>query len=315
MPALPPPVFTLWVRADAPEGGDGSAERPLRAISAALAAAGPGDAVSVGPGLYQEHLTSVRAGEPDAPIRLVGSGAEIKGDGRGRLVQLTHDAITLEGFRLTGADVLLWVQNATRVRVLGNTFSGAASECVHLKYFARGNEVAHNRIEGCGAENFDLDEEEKNGEGIYIGTAPERVSRNPTDEPDDSGANWVHDNSIQAPAECVDVKEGSRGNLIEGNDCAGSRDPDGAGFSSRGVGTVFRANRSTGHAGAGIRLGGDEEGDGVDSVVVGNALVGNRGYGLKVVRPRQGLVCGNTVADNGDGPVTKGGPDPRAPCP
>ncbi len=314
LPPLPVAVPTVWVRADAPEGGDGSAARPFRAIGLALAAAAPGDTVSVGPGVYLEYLSSVRAGEPLAPIRLVGSEAEIRGRGEGRLVQFTHSDITLEGFRLTGADILLWLQSTKGVRVIGNLFDGAGSECVRLKYFARGNEVAHNRVQGCGGEGFDLEEDQKNGEGIYIGTAPEQVSRNPTDEADDSGGNWVHDNSVEVPAECVDVKEGARGNLVEGNDCTGSRDPEGGGFSSRGIGTVFRNNHSARNAGAGIRLGGDDDHDGVNSVVEGNTLVGNRGYGLKVLRRPQARVCGNTVRENGEGPVTEGGPDPSAPC-
>lgn len=313
---LPPPVFTLWVRAGEGTGGDGSEGRPFPTIEQALNVAGPGDTVNVGPGTYPQRLRSVRAGRSDRPIRLVGHEAEIRGDGEGRLVELNHDHIVLEGFRLRDGDILLWVQQATGVRVLGNTFTDAAGECVRLKYFSRGNEVANNRIERCGRSGFNLDADDKNGEGIYIGTAPEqRDEKNPTSDVDDSGQNWVHDNSIEVPAECVDVKEGARENLVENNTCTGSQDPDGGGFSSRGIATTFRNNRSTGHAGAGIRLGGDADQDGTQSVVVGNVLANNKGYGVKVLREPQGQICGNILRNNGEG-ATKDDDDrdPAAPC-
>jgi len=101
--------------------------------------------------------------------------------------------------------------------------------------------------------------------------------------------NRVHHNRIAATAECVDVKEAARGNLVERNRCSGSDDPDGAGFSSRGDHTTFRDNVSTHHARAGIRLGGDRRTQGVRNNVVGNTLSDNAGYGLKVLRrPRAG---------------------------
>jgi len=320
-PGLQPPaepVATLWVRADAGPGGDGSEGRPFKTLEEALDVAGPGYVVSVAPGTYHppENLRSVRSGERHRPIRLVGHDAELRGDGDGRLVEITHDYISLEGFRLRDADILVWVQKATGVRIIGNTLSDAAGECVRLKYFASGNEVAHNRIERCGLGGFNLNKDDKNGEGIYIGTAPEqREEKNPTADVDDSGRNWVHENTIEVPAECVDVKEGSRENLVENNVCTGSKDPDGAGFSSRGLGTVFRNNRSTGHAGAGIRLGGDSAEDGTLSVVVGNVLADNEGYGIKVLREPQAQICGNVVRNNSAGEKKDDDrSDPRAPC-
>ena len=147
---------------------------------------------------------------------------------------MTHDHIALEGFRLTNADILLWVQGATGVRVIGNVISGASGECVRLKYFARNNEVAGNRIEGCGGEGFRLEDDSKNGEGVYIGTAPEQRERNPTDDPDDSGGNWVHDNSVDVPAECVDVKEASQANLVEGISAPAAATPTAAGSRAGG---------------------------------------------------------------------------------
>ncbi|MGH9001577.1 MAG: NosD domain-containing protein, partial [Acidimicrobiia bacterium] len=277
----------------------------------AVAEARAGDTVLVGPGTYPGFATA-RSGRPDSPVRIVGSAAVIRGDGDGRLVEVNHDHITIEGFEIARADILVWVFQATGVRIVNNVLRDAAGECLRVKYFSTGNEVAGNRIERCGRD-FDAEDDEKNGEGVYIGTSPEQVHRNPTGEPDASNDNWVHDNVITSPAECVDIKEGASSNLVEHNHCSGGDDPDGAGFSARGNGNVFRANTSTGNEGAGIRLGGDTDADGLDNVVVGNRLTGNEGYGVKVQREPQRQICGNEVADNDEAP-TNNGADPTVPC-
>jgi hypothetical protein len=100
---------------------------------------------------------------------------------------------------------------------------------------------------------------------------------------------------------------------VENNVCSGGKDPDGAGFSARGNGNVFRANTSSGNKGAGIRLGGDGDDDGLDNVVVGNRFVGNEGYGVKIRREPQRQICGNEVADN-DESASDTGADPTKPC-
>jgi hypothetical protein len=282
--------------------GDGSASRPWASVQRALIEARAGDTVLVHAGRYSERLRSVRPGLPDRPIRLVGRGAELDGGGGGgHLVELTHGHIELVGFSLSGADTLVWVEGATGVRVLDNHLHDAGHECVRLKAGATDNEVARNRVERCGRIGFDLDRGAKNGEGIYLGTAPEQIGRNPERGPDPTNGNWVHDNQVVTPAECIEVKEHALGNVVERNACRGGRDPKGAGIASRGVGTVLRDNVVTANAGAGIRLGGDGLRDGVATVVVGNTLAGNRGFGLLVRREPQGLICGNRVHGNGRG--------------
>lgn len=306
-----------------PAGGDvlrvvaDDSEGAYDSINGALDDAEPGDVVRVSEGTYEEEVRSVRAGEEDAPIRIVGPGAHIEGEetDEGRLIEITHDHVTLEGFEVSNADKLLWIEAATGVRVLCNDFHDAGGECIRLKVFASENEIARNVVHECGQENFDLDDDRKNGEGVYIGTAPEQLDRNPTDEPDESNRNWVHHNLISVPAECVDLKEAATGNVVEDNLCVGSEDPDNAGFSSRGRETILRRNVSMGHEGAGIRLGGDSERDGTDSLVVANELVDNEGYGLKVMAEPQELICGNSLSGNGDGPVTPDGIDPTRECP
>lgn len=292
--------------------------RTYASVNDALDEAEPGDVVRVAEGTYEEEVRTVRDGRADAPIRVVGPDAHIEGDDidEGHLIEITHDHVTVEGFEVSNADKLLWIENATGVRVLCNDFHDAGGECIRLKVFASENEIARNVVHDCGQENFDLDDDRKNGEGVYIGTAPEQLDRNPTDDPDESNRNWIHHNLISVPAECVDLKEAATGNVVEDNLCVGSDDPDNAGFSSRGRETILRRNVSMGHEGAGIRLGGDSERDGTDSVVVANELIDNEGYGLKVMAEPQALICANALSGNGDGPVTpEDVVDPTKPCP
>lgn len=305
----------IVVAADGGPAGDGTAEDPYGSIQHALERAEPGDTVQVGPGTYDETIRSVQSGSPGQPITVIGDNAAIVGnDDVNHLVTITHDHIVLRDLELRDASTLVYVSGASNVRILDNDILDAQGECVRIKYKSVDNEVAGNDITDCGTEDFDLDDDEKNGEGVYIGTAPEQLDDNPTDEPDESNANHVHGNRIEVPAECVDVKEYARANLIENNECSGSQDPDGGGFSSRGVGTVLRGNRSTGNAGAGIRLGGDTDRDGTDSVVRDNVLTDNGGYGLRVAAEPQRLLCGNEISGNDEGTDDLDDVDPTDDC-
>jgi hypothetical protein len=303
---------TLHVSAGAGSGGDGTGARPYGRIDDALARAEPANRILVGPGVYPPFATR-SAGTPEAPIRIIGTDARIVGPGDGRVVEVVHDYVSLESLDISGGDVLVRVAGADGVRLIASALHDAGSECVRLRDGASDIEIAGNRIERCGTRDFDLEADHKNGEGVYIGVAPEQLDDDPGALAPAEGIR-VLDNDISVPAECVDIKEGVRGTLVEGNRCHGGKDPEGAGFTSRGDETTFRDNVSTDQVGAGIRLGGDEADQGVRNVVVGNRLMGNDGYGLKVERFPQGLICGNEVSDNGSG-ATNGEVDPSLPCP
>lgn len=308
------PNGSLHVSEDVPDGGDGSPERPFSTVNEALKVAQPGQVVLVGPGTYSGAVKTVRSGSEASPIVIRGDNARLVSNGRGRLVNINHSHITLEGFDISKADKGIWVQNARGVKILNNTLHDLGGECIRLKYFASSNEIAGNQIGPCGLVNFNLSTGKKNGEGVYIGTAPEQLHMNPTSVPDQSNYNLVHDNRMNVSAECVDIKEAAASNVVDDNVCAGGRDPDGAGFGSRGSGNIFRANRASGGAGAGIRQGGDQPTDGIGNVVESNTLVDNAGYGVKVMRLPQASICGNTVTGNGEGLTTKGALDPTASC-
>jgi hypothetical protein len=322
-PAAAPPAAsgsgrTIFVSATAvPAGAEGTAGRPFVTIQQAVDLARPGDTVRVGPGSYAGFHT-VRSGTSGRPIRLSGVDAEIArvgGDDSSRLIELTDDYLELAGFEVVGGTAGIRLYGAHHVSIVHNVVRDALGECVRVKNQSTNNVVAFNEIRSCGRRNFNLAEDRKNGEGIYIGTAPEQLDELPGDGPDRSDDNWVHDNKIDTPAECVDVKEFSSAVLVEHNMCTGGQDPDSAGFSARGDRLTFRGNTVYGGAGAGIRLGGDKAGQGIDTVVVDNDFEHPRGYGVKIMRTPQGRICGNGLLDPGEGASNIATADPATACP
>jgi len=314
-----------------------SPEHPFASIQRAVDLAQPGDSISLEPGIYFQDVVSKRDGAASAPITIRGpADAVLKGAGNSRIVEINHDYLTLAGFTIDGLwgspatargfrEKLLYVvgrqahDGVTGLKVLRMTFKNAGGECLRMRYFAHHNEVADSRFEHCGVHDFKFQAGKRNGEAIYIGTAPEQRGNgeNPTADPDRSDENWIHGNVFDTQGnECVDIKEASSGNIVERNSCTGQQDPNSGGFDARGSGNIIRYNESFGNVGAGIRLGGDGADDGVNNQVYGNNLHGNQAGGIKLVRQPQNL-CGNSVSNNRGGNVVGAGRaalDPAAPC-
>jgi hypothetical protein len=181
----------------------------------------PGETIRVGPGNYTGPFETERSGDPDKPIWIVGENATIveprqQDEANTNYVfEFNHDYIVFTGFDVSGGNTTLQTFDASHLRIVRNYIHHARGECVRLQFFSSNNEIADNRIEQCGLEGFDVSADEKNGEGIYIGTAPEQLGDNPTPEPDQSNNNAVHDNDISPRAECVDIKEHARDNRVE----------------------------------------------------------------------------------------------------
>lgn len=337
-PFAPPGRFDLHV---SPHGADSNAgddwNRPVKSIQRALELAQPGARVAIAAGEYFEDLRSVRDGHPDAPISLVGAaGAVIRGAGDARVFEIRHSHLELVNLEIDGRiqktggrtrfrDKLIYIMGqservgVTGVRLLHMRLRNAGGECVRMKYFAHRNEVAYSTITDCGVDDFHGDGGAKNGEGIYIGTAPEQLERNPTSSLDRSNGNWIHHNHIDTRGnECIDIKEASRFNLIEHNACTGQLDEHAAGISSRGNDNIIRFNLIWGNRGAGIRFGGDTARDGIDNHAYGNVLRDNAYSAFKIMAVPQSRICGNRV-DSGARPVVRGaaakGIDPTAACP
>ena len=314
-----------------------SASSAFLTIQHALDLAQAGDSIELAAGVYRQDIVSQRDGAENAPIRIIGpADAVIIGAGAARIFEINHDYLTLQGFTLDGKygpgdqtedyrDKLLYVIGSSPgngvqgVRVLNMNFLNAGGECLRLRYFAQQNEIADSNFQNCGVHDFRFNAGGKNGEGIYIGTAPEQLGdgKNPTADADQSSDNWIHHNSFDTQGnECVDIKEAATRNIVEYNICTGQRDPNSAGFDSRGNGNIFRYNESYDNLGAGVRLGGDTPADGIDNEVYGNSLRNNLAGGVRFQRDPQRLVCENSVEGSAGatGSYAKNY-DVAAPCP
>lgn len=328
---------TIFVDAAAHEVGTGTRNDPLASIQKALERAMPGDRISLAPGRYFQDFKTVRDGRQGQPIVIEGrKDAIVSGAGEPRIVQIHHDHIELHGFTIDGKhlsndskdayrDKLVYAIGArpgdgvTGLRIIGMQLKNSGGECIRLRYQAQRNEVAHSTIQNCGVYDFLYDGGGKNGEGIYIGTAPEQLGRNgaPDSAIDQSNANWIHHNTFDTRGnECVDIKEGSSGNIIEHNRCTGQKDKDSAGLDARGNGNVFRHNTVYKNRGAGIRLGGDTAWDGIENSAYANTLKDNAVGSLKILTTPQGKICGNTITGKKTDTTGKFGDriNPRQPC-
>jgi hypothetical protein len=321
-----------------PDGSDRNGgttpEEALATIQKAIDLAPEGSVITLAPGDYLQDVITRRP-----RIVLTGpSRAVIRGSGKAsRVVQVRHDDVTLEGFTIDGLagdpddehayrDKGVYVMSTTpghgveRFRALRLTIRNLGGECMRLRYLVTGAEVAHNRIGPCGAYDFRFDGGGRNGEGIYIGTAPEQLGKNkaPDSRADVSRDIHVHHNVIDTRGnECVEAKEHATANLIEHNVCTGSLDPNAAGFASRGDRNVFRYNVTWENAGAGLRFGGDEKTEGVGNSAYGNVVFSNHTGGIKFQRAPQGAVCGNIMWSNRRGDAVGSdarGFQPVAPC-
>jgi hypothetical protein len=270
-------------------------------ISDKLKALQPGDTLTIHEGTYNEYLTTSVNGTVEKPITIKGEGNVIlRGSGdNGRLFQLFHDHYIIEGIKFTNADKLLYAQEADNSIIRNNEFYQGYGECVRLKYLSSGNVFENNLVHDCGVGSFVQKDGDKNGEGVYIGTASEQLYKNPTKVRDESNDNIIRNNTFNTQGnECIDIKEAATGNIVEGNSCTGQKDTESGGMDSRGSGNTFRNNKIYGNLGAGIRFGGDKSSDGVNNNAYGNTITDNKGYAIKAMRWPQGKICGNTHSGN-----------------
>lgn len=309
-----------------PSGSDSNngltLDKPFKTIQKAVELAVAGDTINLAPGIYKQDVLTKRNASPTAPITITGpSAAIVKGGGRARVFEINHDYITLSGFTIDGLygsptskngyrDKLVYaLGKETRagvagLKILHMTIQNAGGECIRLRYFAQKNEIAYNSIRNCGVRDFWFNGGGKNGEGVYIGTAPEQLrdGKNPTKDPDQSNNNWVHHNNLDTRGnECVDIKESSAQNIVEYNNCTGQLDPESGGMDSRGGSNTFRFNEIYNNKGAGVRLGGDTVGININNNVYSNTIRDNKSGGIKIMKGPQGKICGNIMLNNTGG--------------
>ncbi|HEY3560836.1 MAG TPA: right-handed parallel beta-helix repeat-containing protein [Kribbella sp.] len=327
LPAVPAHAATdYYVSTTGSDANSGtSTGAPFATIQKALDTAPRGATVHLASGTYLQDAVTTRSG-----VTITGpSTAIVKGAGNSRIFQVQHDGVTLDGFTIDGLfgsssskdgyrDKLVYVMSTSpgdgvgTLTIRNMRLKNAGGECLRLRYLITNADVHDNTIGPCGVYDFKFADGGKNGEGIYLGTAPEQQGENgaPDAQADRSRNNHIHHNTIATYGnECVDVKENSTANVVEHNDCSQQKDASSGGLDARGSGNTFRYNTIHDNTGAGVRLGGDTETDGVANNIYGNTITDNASGGIKFMRTPQGQVCGNTMSGNtgGDSVGTYGG--------
>eukprot|EP00752_Nemacystus_decipiens_P014698 g13091.t1 len=296
---------------------DASPDGTPYSIGSALAEAGPGDTVVLADGEYDEAIVTVQGGERGNPLTITGGrSAVINAEYHGRLVLVQHSWVTIEGFTVDGkiadADEAASYANKGVFVDSGNTSGdetlegfvmremsiiNCGDECVRLKNFVVGAELSYNEISNCGVRDFVYGNSGKNGEGIYVGTSSTQWD----DGPDGCSDILISRNVITPNGnECVDIKEGSTGVIVEENTCASQLDKDCGCFGSRGDGNTFRNNHASECVGVGVRIGGwevDGHEYGRDNSIYGNTFTGAERGALSFHVLPQGTVCGNSCEE------------------
>lgn len=316
------PLQTYYVAQQGSDTNEGTnRELPLATIQEAIDKAQPGDIIELLPGEYRQDIKTVRSGRNGKHIILQGPPeAIVKGGGNPRIIEIQHSYITLQGFTVDGLhgndaepagyrEKLVYIMNTqdragiTNVTLLRMNLKNSGGECVRIRHFASEVEVAYSNFYRCGILDYAFEQGGKNGEAIYIGTAPEQEGKGgaPSNEKDVSIHNYIHHNYIDPQgSECINIKENSRHNIITDNICVSQLDANSAAIDVRGSCNVIAYNQLGASEkaplkGATVRIGGENTGDAAHNDIVKNVLTNYR-YVSAVKFPTQeqpGAVCGN----------------------
>lgn len=321
--------FAATYYVDPSNGNDansGTLTQPLRTITKAVSLAVPGTLINLLPGQYYETVVIAQSGTLSQPIVIYGPrSAVVRGnqaESPKRIFDIAADYITLQGFTINGfygnpgeeanpvkyKDQLVYIEKAPSGnplvgaqgnRVLNLALINAGRECLRLKNFALGNEIAYNTIQSCGVDGENVD----NGEGIYIGTTPSQWEGTPR-VPDQTRSNHIHHNAIdfrtRSGNECIELKEATSLNIVEYNDCAGQTQLGSGGIELRGDDNIARFNKTEANVGHGFRQGGNNEPEGlfgVQNAVYRNLIQNNGQSETHFDRPLtvQNVFCENVI--------------------
>ncbi len=285
---------------DTNSGATGS---PFRTLQKALSVAVPGTTIRLASGVYQETNQTVTAGTAAAPIVIEPEpGAKPILDGKGNTLNALHivkSYYVIRNLEIRNTSEGVRLEGVTGVTLENNIIYNVNNEGVRIHLFSVGNTLRGNKIWGCGLTS--------NGEGIYIGTAPEQRNNN-GGLPDTSTHNIISGNEIYDVDEGIDIKEDASFNIIENNLVYNTFQATTGGINVRSDQNIFYGNVSRNNAGAGFRFGGDIAFSpiygnnyhyAVKNVLRNNVANDNAGYGYKFMNGPQDADTTNTGGGNG----------------
>lgn len=187
-------------------------------LKAALLNAIPGDDIVMADGTYSGKfvIESTASGTANKPITLRGSHAVVLDAGSiqtGYVLYLQGSYWRLQGFTLTNGLKGLMIDGSSHSVIEGLKIYNIGEEALHLRKFSSANTVQNCEIFQTGVKTPDY------GEGIYIGSAKNNWNTYTAGLPDQCDSNKILSNKIgpAVAAECIDVKEGTTGGVIRGN--------------------------------------------------------------------------------------------------
>ena len=276
------------------------------ALSSALAGARPGEVIALAPGVYSGDFVASVSGTASAPITLCGSrSAILQGDSvsSGYTFYLSHASWwRVEGFTVEGGQKGIMTDGADHNLLYGLYVHGTGDEAIHLRSFSSDNTVSHNVIRDTGSlKQF-------YGEGIYVGSAHRNWCTYSGCQPDRSDGDVLTDNDIaDTTAENIDIKEGTTGGTITGNQFNGTGMVESAAtgwINVKGNDWTIRDNTGADSVKNGYQVHQVYPGWGIGNVFIGNrAQVNGPGYGIYVQNKRLQTVvaCNNVVTAAGSG--------------
>jgi len=220
-----PSPFPDWMRRPSPDAS--LCPRATTTVSdadglqAALDDAGPGTVITLEPGVYEGEFVISASGTADRPARLCGpADAVLDADDQTGGYVLHLDGAqhwVLAGFTVRNGQKGVMADGTTGTTISGLTVYGIGDEAIHLRRLSTDNLVVANTISDTGRRK------PKFGEGVYVGTATSNWCDITDCRPDRSDRNRVVGNAVYATtSEAVDLKEGTTGGLVEGNQFDGS---------------------------------------------------------------------------------------------
>ena len=188
-------------------------------LKTALANAKPGDDIVMADGIYKgRFVIEANAGGTSAnPITLRGSrNAMLDGESTntGYVLHLQASYWIIKGFTMTNGLKGIMIDGSRHSLIDGVKIFSIGEEAVHFRKFSSQNTIQHSEISDAGLKTPDF------GEGVYIGSAKSNWATYTNGDPDRCDSNSVLNNRIgpNVTAECIDVKEGTKGGIIRGND-------------------------------------------------------------------------------------------------
>lgn len=189
-------------------------------LKSALSAAAPGDKIIIKAGTYTGNFVMTKSGSSSAPIGLCGSDNVILDGGSlssGYGLHIKASRLVIANIKVTNAKKGIMLDSSNYNLLSNLEVFRTGEEGIHFRTHSSNNTLQDSKIYNIGIQTPAY------GEGVYIGSAKSNWSTYTGGNPDKSDNNKILRNIIyECRAENIDIKEGTTGTIIDGNEFDGS---------------------------------------------------------------------------------------------